>query len=117
MLKNVKISFHNIDHSDPMEAHTRQKMEKVSEFLKNEENLTPLIAEFWIKASKQHPHHEAEFNLKTPRFDLHTHEAGPDMYIVIDNTIDKMVALLKKEKEMHRDRVRKADTEKKKFNS
>lgn len=117
MLRNVKIAFHNMDHSGPMEDHTRQKLEKISDLLKKEENLNPLFAEFWLKSNKQHPHHEAEFHLKTPRFDLHAHDTGTDMYLVIDNTIDKMVALLKKEKEMQRDRFRKANTEKKKFNS
>lgn len=117
MLRNIKISFQNMEHSDPMESHVTQKLQKVSDLLKSEENLTPLFAEFWLKANKLHPHHEADFHLKTPRFDLHAHDSGPDMYIVIDNTIDTMVALLKKEKELHRDKVRKADTDKKKFNS
>jgi ribosomal subunit interface protein len=117
MLRNVKIAFHNMEHSEPMESHTRQKLEKISEFLKNEENSTPLFAEFWLKSNKQHPHHEAEFHLRTSRFDLNAHDVGADMYVVIDNTIDKMVALIKKENEMRRDRSRRADTEKKKFNS
>jgi ribosomal subunit interface protein len=113
MLRSIKISFHNMDHSDPMENHIRQKLQKVSDLLKQEENLTPLLAEFWLKANKQHTHHEAEFHLKTPRLNLHTHDSGPDMYIVIDNTIDKMVAQLKKEKELNRDKYRKIDSEKK----
>ena len=117
MLRNVKISFHNMDHSDPMESYTRQKLEKVADLLKNENNVTPLFAEFWLKSNKQHPHHEAEFHLKTPRFDLNSHENGPDMYLVIDGTIEKMVAQLKKEKELYRDRIRKAGTDKKNFNS
>jgi ribosomal subunit interface protein len=117
MLRNIKVAFHNMEHSDPMESHVTQKLQKVSDLLKNEENLNPLFAEFWLKANKQHPHHEADFHLKTPRFDLHSHDSGPDMYIVIDNAIDKMVAQLKKEKEISRDKYRKAGTEKKKFNS
>lgn len=117
MLRDIKIAFHNMEHSDPMENHVRQKIQKISDLLKSEKNLSPLFAEFWLKSKKQHPHHEAEFHLKTPSFDLNSHDSGPDMYIVIDNTIDKMVALLKKEKEMQRDRNRKANTDKKNFNS
>ncbi len=39
------------------------------------------------------------------------------MYIVVDNTIDTMVALLKKEKEKKNDRNRKFENEKNKFGS
>lgn len=104
-----------MDHSLPMEEHTVAKLEKVSDLLKNEENILPLFAEFWLKANKQHPHHSAEFHLKTPRFDLHAHSSGSDMYIVIDETIDKMVAQLKKEKERFRESFRKGDSSKHNF--
>lgn len=115
MLSNVKIAFQNMDHSEPLDAHTRAKLQKISEMLSKEQNIMPLFAEFWLKANKQHPHHSAEFHLRTPRFDLHSHDEGPDLYIVVDNTIDKMVAQLKKEKERFRDNHRKPDSDKSKF--
>lgn len=113
----VKITFHNMPHSDPLEQHALQKFEKISEHLKGEENLTPLHAELWLKANKQHPHHAAELHLKTPRFDLNAHNEGPDMYVVIDTTIDKMIKLLTKEKDKRNDKSKKVETEKTKFTS
>lgn len=115
MLRNIKVTFQNMDHSDPLDEHTRSKLQKVSDMLNKEENITPLFAEFWLKSNKLHPHHSAKFHLKTPRFDLHAHDEGPDLYIAIDNTIDKMVAQLKKEKEKFRDSHRKPDSEKNRF--
>ncbi|KKQ33106.1 MAG: hypothetical protein US49_C0002G0001 [candidate division TM6 bacterium GW2011_GWF2_37_49] len=115
MLSNIKIAFQNMEHSEPLDSHTRSKLQKVSDMLSKEENITPLFAEFWLKSHKQHPHSSAEFHLKTPRFDLHAHDEGTDLYVVVDNTIDKMVAQLKKEKERFRESHRKPDSEKSRF--
>jgi ribosomal subunit interface protein len=112
-----KISFHNMPHSDPLEKHANEKLEKISNILKGEENVSPLHVELWLKANKQHPHHAVELHLKTPHLDLNTHDEGTDMYVVLDNTIDKMIALLKKEREKTRDKNRKVETEKSKFGS
>lgn len=114
MLK-AKITFHNMPHSPTLEEHALQKTNKFLSILKAEGTQTPLFAELWLKANKQHPHHAVELHLKTPLFDLHSHDEGTDMYLVIDAAIDKMATLLKKEKERRRDKVRKADTEKGQF--
>ncbi len=102
-------------HSPVIEEHALQKLDKFLTLLKAEGNQTPLYAELWLKANKQHPHHAVELHLKTPSHDLHSHNEGPDMYLVIDATIDKMTTLIKKEKERQRDKFRKADTEKGQF--
>jgi ribosomal subunit interface protein len=113
----TKIAFHNMPHSEPLEAHANQKLQKVLDLFSHDENINPFFAEFWLKANKQHPHHATELHVKTPHMDLHAHDEGPDLYIAIDNTIDKMIALIKKEKEKFRDKVRKLDTEKKQFSN
>lgn len=112
---NIKISFHNMPHSEPLELHARGKLTKIEELLKNQAYATPFNVELWLKANKQHPHHASELNIKTPIYNLHAHSEGPDMYMVIDTTVDKMVALLKKEKERMLDKAHKPDTEKKTF--
>ena len=106
-------------HSEPLEEHANQKLAKIIELLSHEEaeHVTPLHAELWLKANKLHPHHRAELHLKTPRFDLNAHDEGADMYIVVDNTIDTMVKLLKKEKEKRNDKSKKLETEKNQFAS
>lgn len=112
---NIKITFINMEHSAPMEAHAQEKLKKISEFIIGPEWPTPKNIEFWLKANKQHPHHAADLHLKTPRFSLNTHYEGTDMYYVIDRTIDKMVKLLKKEKSKLIDKTKKVENNKKQF--
>jgi ribosomal subunit interface protein len=104
-----------MEHSTPIEEHTREKLEKLHDLLKKEEQVPPFFVEFWLKANKLHPHHSAELHLKTAQLDLHSHDEGTDMYVAIDNTIDKMVALVRKEKAKNRDKYHKAEKEKNKF--
>ncbi len=101
-------------HSDPLEQHASQKLDKIKDFLKDE-TATPFFVELFLKANKQHPHHRAELHLKTPKYDLNAHDEGADMYISIDNAIDKVVKLLKKEKVKQKDKDQKVETEKSKF--
>lgn len=112
---NTKISFHNMDHSAALEAHSTTRLKKIDELMKNANALKPLHIEVWLKANKQHPHHAVEIHLKTPIFDLNAHDEGTDMYASIDNAVDKVVKLLKKEKDKLREKTQKAVTEKSKF--
>ena len=109
-----KITFENMEHSSPLEAHANEKLEKILEFL-DEKDRTPMFIELWLKSFKTHPHHGVELHLKTPRFDLHAHDEGTDIYVVLDMTIDKMVELLKQAKAKAKDKEKKAGTEKKEF--
>lgn len=102
-------------HSIPLETHANDKLAKITDLLKHDADAHPLFVELWLKANKQHPHHASELHLKTPHFDLHTHFEGPDMYMVIDTTIDKMVTLVKKEKGKVRDKQHKVITPKAEF--
>ncbi|MBD3273337.1 ribosome-associated translation inhibitor RaiA [Candidatus Dependentiae bacterium] len=110
-----KITFQSMDHSEPIERHANEKLNKIEEMLKDSEWKTPMFMELWLKANKQHVHHKAELHLKTPQFDLNTHYENADMYFAIDNTIDKMVKLLKKEKALLKDKEQKPETKKKAF--
>lgn len=112
---DIKITFQGMPQSDPIEAHIREKIVKIEEFRGNDPDPQPFFVEFWLKANKEHVHHRAEIHLKTPRFSLDTHHEDPDMYWAIDHAIDRMVNMLKKEKEKARDKERKIDTDKKDF--
>lgn len=113
----VKISFQQMSHSEPLEQHTKQKLEKIERLLADEQDRDPLHAEFFLKASKTHPHNRAEFHLRTPHFSLDAHDEGADMYVAIDNVIDTMAKLLKKERERNREKYQKSEKEKAKFSS
>ena len=110
-----KITFHNMEHSDPMEKHAIDKLGKIEEILQGPELETPNFLELWLESHKTHPHNKVELHIKTPQFDLNSHSEETDMYYAIDETIDRMVKLLKKEKQKLKDKTQKVDTEKKDF--
>lgn len=113
---NTKISFHNMAHSKPLEDHTLSKLMKIADIVKAEGHQTPFDVEVWLKANSQHPHHRAEVHLKTAHLNLHAHdEGGADMYVAIDNAIDKVVGMIKKEKERRKDERRTSISEKAMF--
>jgi ribosomal subunit interface protein len=111
----IKISFQNMPHSTVIDQHARTKLSKIEEILKGQARATPFNVEMWLTANKQHPHHEANLHVKTPVFNLDAHDEGPDMYIVIDTVIDRMIGMLKKEKERLIEKTHKAETPKKNF--
>lgn len=115
MILKRTITFHNMEHSAGMEGHANLKLNKIEEFLKDPKFHTPKHVEIWLKANPQHPHHEVDIKLKTPQFDLFVSNSGPDMYLVIDGAIDKMVTLLKKEKSKINDNNKKKENDKRKF--
>ena len=110
-----KITFHNMDHSDPMEQHAHDKLAKIEDLLAGNEWETPKFIELWLEAHRKHPHNKVELHLKTPQFDLHAHSEETDIYFAIDETVDKMVKLLKKEKQKLKDKNQKVQTNKKDF--
>ena len=112
---NKKISFQNMEHSDPIEAHANEKLNKIEELLKGPEWETPKYLELWLSAHKAHPHSKVELHLKTPQFDLHSHSEEKDLYFALDETIDRMVKLLVKEKTKLKDKVQKVETDKNDF--
>jgi len=110
-------AFQNMPHSEPLEQHALQKLVKLEELLKREKNATPMHIEVFLKSGKPHPHHRVELILKTPNLSLNSHEEHPDMYIALDNAVDKMVSLVKKSKERSRDKERKAGNAKEAFST
>jgi ribosomal subunit interface protein len=111
----IKITFHNMPHSSVLEQHAQAKLKKIEEILKAQAHMSPFTVEMWLTANKQHPHHAAKIHVKTPCFDLIAHHEGPDMYIAIDTAIDKMITVIKKEKEQLTEKTQNPDTPKKNF--
>lgn len=110
------ISFIGMPHSDPLEQHSNSKLDKLAALVKHDQaHEESYFVELHLKAQEQHTHHRADLHLKTPQFNLHTHEEGPEMYAAVDSAVDKMVTLYKKEKAKLQDKHRRADTDKKNF--
>jgi ribosomal subunit interface protein len=90
----TKITFHNLQHSDLMEEHIKDKLAKIEELLGESES--PRFAEVWLKAHL--PIHEAEIHIKSKNINLVSHDKSNDLYVACDNAIDKMVTQVKKAK-------------------
>jgi ribosomal subunit interface protein len=101
-----RVTFRDMNHSEPMEAHVNKQLEKVQHFLMNER--TPIHIDMVLTASRLHAHPRAELRIKTPHFDLVTHyeKEGIDLYEAIDHTIDKMYKLLHEEKKRYDEKMR-----------
>ena len=113
---NIKFSFHNMPHSNALEEHARAKLEKVQALFKHNSADQPLYIEFFLNAQTAHvKHHSTELHVKTGRLNLTTHDTGADMYAVVDSTVDKMVRMIKKEKDKNGDKKHRVRTEKTAF--
>ena len=110
----TKIGFKNMDHSDSLEKHIMDKLSRLEEILKKDQH-PPFHVEIHLEAHKLHPHHHVELHLKTSQMDLHAHDEGPDMYIAVDNAIDAMVNLARKNKTKNKDKEHKPETDKSNF--
>ena len=105
-------------HSDALESHAHEKATKIQTLFKHSRADHPLFVELFLNAQTSHTtHHTVECNLKIDHLRLSTHDQGSDMYTVIDRTIDKMVAMVKKEKAKMDDRKHRVMTEKAAFSS
>lgn len=96
---NIQITFQNCDSSVVMEKHIREQIAKILHFLEKEP--TPVWIDIIVKPGNTHAHHQVEFLLKTPNYDLTTHDEGPKIYQVLDNVIDSMYAQLRRMKDKH----------------
>ena len=114
---NIKISFHNTPHSQALENHAREKLEKLTALFKNRNADHPLFIELFLNAQTAHTHHSAELHVKTNNVNVTTHDEGADMYVVAENTINKMIAVIKKEKEKNKEKKQRVKTEKTDFSS
>ncbi len=113
---NIKINFHQMPHSDGLEAHAREKLTKVATLFKKTEDQHPVSAELFLNAHTGAPS-EVELRIRSGHISLTSHDSDHDMYRAIDTVVDKMVTQVKKEKERLDDKIHKVVTDKKIFHS
>ncbi len=111
----IKITFEGMPHSDALEKVATEKILKIKELISDPEWKTPRFVELWLKANNQHKHHLAKLHLKTPDFDLNSHDESSDMYLSVDNAVTKMMSLVRKEKNKIKDLRKKASSDKQDF--
>jgi ribosomal subunit interface protein len=96
---NKKITLRHLSaHESPViEEHANKQLEKIEHFLSSERD--PIYIELTAEPAKIHAHHRVEILVKTPNYDLFTHDEGPDFYQAMSNAIDKMYDSLCKRKD------------------
>lgn len=114
---NIKISFHNMPHSDALENHARERMAKIETLFKHSAHEQPISLELFLNANSAHTHHNVELKLNAGQYHLASHDESDDMYLATDKAIDRMVALVKKEKAKNGDKKHRVQTEKTAFAS
>ncbi len=107
---NKQFTFKGMEHSAAMETYAQEHLKKIEHFLEEEEEREPIYIRIVFEAERIHHHHGVEFNLKSPRYDLHAHREGPEMYKLIDEVVDIMV------ERMHKEKQRRVDNNKKGLN-
>jgi len=101
---NKRIVFRNMDHSDPIEAHAHQQLEKIVTFLENEPD--PVTIDVYLEPSKVHSHHRVELRIKSPNYSRTSSYEGSEFYKVLDRVIDVMYHLLREDKEKRHDKLK-----------
>lgn len=104
---NKQFAFKGMEPSVAMENFANELLTKVEEFLNNEQERDPIYLRMSFDAEETHHHHNIEFSLKSPRYDIHVHREGPEMYKLINEVIDIMVEQLHKEKQKRVDNNKK----------
>jgi ribosomal subunit interface protein len=105
---NKNITFRDIEHTDGLENHVQQKLERIEKFLKNEQD--PVVIDFVLEPHRTHSHHIVELLIKSPHYHVTVKEEGPDMYQVIDHVIHVGYEQLLKEKQRRIDDRKKGDS-------
>ena len=100
---NTRIVFRNMDHSDVMEQHAHEQLEKIVNFLENDRG--PVSINLYLEPSKVHKHHRVELHVKSAEYDLNAsyeHE-GMDFYQTLDRVVDSMYHQLHEAKRKNHD--------------
>ena len=96
---NKKFTFRDMDHSKVMQDYAEGQLVKIEDFLKHEP--TPIIIDVIFQPSKVHAHHRIELLIKSPHYDLVTHDEGGDFYEVLDLVFDSAYRRLLEQKDKH----------------
>ncbi len=110
---NATINFHNMPHSDALEAHAKDKLTKVESLFSSSDNLS---VELFLNAESAHaPHHHVEIKVNNGKIHVAASAPSTDMYLAIDAAIEKACAQIRKEKKKAIDKKQRVVTEKASF--
>ena len=93
-----QITFRSMDHSDSLEQYALSHLSKIEHFLQQSEK-SPIFIHMIITGGFVHAHHKIELLIKTPHYDLVSHEENKDAYQAINNVVHTMFSELTRAKE------------------
>ncbi|HZH02181.1 MAG TPA: ribosome-associated translation inhibitor RaiA [Myxococcaceae bacterium] len=89
---HLNITFRNLDASDSLKEHARERVERVNKFLDR-------AGEAHVVLSLERHLHHADVTLHSGSFVLRGKEKSPDMYTSIDQAVEKIERQLRRYKE------------------
>lgn len=108
-----RISFHNMPHSEALEDHANSKIDKIEKLLAG--TGLPQEVEVRIKYNPHRAHHEIEVHLVSKEIRTEAHTVNSEIYIAVDEAMDKIIEAVRKSKDRHITEIHKKETEKKLF--
>ncbi|MBN1549433.1 HPF/RaiA family ribosome-associated protein [Candidatus Babeliales bacterium] len=93
---NKRITFRHMEHSNHLENHAEQQLEKIMGLLSTEK--TPILVDLILEAHKLRGHNKVDFHVKTPNVDFFVSDEAPDMEQLVSSVIDTMYHKLREEK-------------------
>ena len=100
---NKRIVFTGLEPLDLIKQHVEKELTKLDKILAGERS--PIFIDTEIESLRGGVIHRVEIVLKTPNYDLIAHYECPDVYEAINIAADKL------NKELHRAKERKVDTQ------
>lgn len=94
---NIRIAFRHMEPTQALEAHAHKELAKLEKLINTDR--TPIFIDFILEEHKLRGDNRVELRVNLPDGHLMAHAEGNDMYLIMSQVVDKMVAELRKEKE------------------
>jgi len=100
---NIHVTFKQLDSSEQLKQYAVKRLEKLSKFIPNDENV-----EIFVTLSIDKFRHIADVNIRGKHLHVSALEKSDDMYASIDMVLDKLESQVKKQFEKLKDKHRSA---------
>lgn len=85
-----------MDHVASIENYANESLKKIEDVLKHEP--TPVYIDLVLEPSTVHAHHRVELRVKSPHYEVISHDEGAEFYKILDHVVDTMLHELLEEK-------------------
>lgn len=94
---NIRIAFRHMEKTSALEEHARAELAKLEKLINIEH--TPIFVDLIFEEHKLRDNNRVELRVNVPHGHFMANAEGSDMYLLIGQVIDKMLAELRREKE------------------